>query len=57
MIKLKFQHVSKTLAKVKTSRKQERQKETVHILSDVTVPANKCLKILLYAKIPPADYI
>ena len=32
--------VIKTKAKTKPNRRQERQKETVHILSDLTVPAN-----------------
>ena len=54
---VKIPVVRKTSVITKTSSKQNRQKETVHKLSDVTVPANRCMIVLAYVKLPPADYI
>ena len=53
---VKIPVVSKTKAKTNTSRKQDRQKETVHILLDVTVPANRSIMVPAYAKLPPRDF-
>ena len=49
--------VSKMKANTTTNKKQHRQKQTVHILSDKTVPACRCMTVLAYTKLPPADYI
>ena len=49
--------VSKMKAKTNTCKKQGAQKQNVHVLSDITVPASRCMTVLAYAKLSPADYI
>ena len=44
-------------AKTYTNKIEDRQKHTGHISSDITVPANRCMAVLTYAKLLPADYI
>ena len=40
---VKIPVVSKMKAKTNINKKQDRQKQTVHILSDITVPATRCM--------------